>query len=94
MQIRNVLLTGTLFCGPLFLVSCCLNTEAFAYGTTHFKPFHLILLIYLITFFMLTMGGIAGKTCKYDFKTPCSTTKHPRDIPLLPWYRTHCPRCA
>uniref|UniRef100_A0A0E0EIA3 Transmembrane 9 superfamily member n=1 Tax=Oryza meridionalis TaxID=40149 RepID=A0A0E0EIA3_9ORYZ len=59
--VRNLILTGCLFCGPLFLTFCFLNTVAIA---------------------------------NTEFQAPCRTTKYPREIPQLPWYRSTIPQMA
>ncbi|CAL9100271.1 phagocytic receptor [Musa troglodytarum] len=96
--VRNVLLTGFLFCGPLFLTFCFLNTVAIVYSATAALPFGTIVVIVLIwtlvTSPLLVLGGIAGKNGKTEFLAPCRTTKYPREIPLLPWYRRTIPQMA
>ncbi|GJN08526.1 hypothetical protein PR202_ga26459 [Eleusine coracana subsp. coracana] len=96
--VRNLLLTGCLFCGPLFLTFCFLNTVAIAYSATAALPFGTICVIVLIwtlvTFPLLVLGGIAGKNSKTEFQAPCRTTKYPREIPPLPWYRQTVPQMA
>ncbi|KAK1387161.1 Transmembrane 9 superfamily member [Heracleum sosnowskyi] len=89
--VRNLLLTGCLFCGPLFLTFSFLNTVAIFYSSTAALPFGTIVVITLIwtlvTSPLLIMGGVAGKNSKTEFHAPCRTTKYPREIPELPWYR-------
>lgn len=96
--VRNLLLTGCLFCGPLFLTFCFLNTVAIAYSATAALPFGTILVILLIwtlvTSPLLVLGGVAGKNGKTEFQAPCRTTKYPREIPQLPWYRGTIPQMA
>lgn len=96
--VRNLLLTGCLFCGPLFLTFCFLNTVAIAYNSTAALPFGTIVVILLIwtlvTSPLLVLGGIAGKNSKAEFQAPCRTTKFPREIPPLPWYRGTVPQMA
>ncbi|KAK2635613.1 hypothetical protein Ddye_030405 [Dipteronia dyeriana] len=96
--VRNLLLTGCLFCGPLFLTFCFLNTVAIAYSATAALPFGTIVVIVLIwtlvTSPLLVLGGIAGKNSKAEFQAPCRTTKYPREIPPLPWYRSAIPQMA
>jgi len=96
--VRNLLLTGCLFCGPLFLTFCFLNTVAIAYNATAALPFGTILVILLIwtlvTSPLLVLGGIAGKNSRAEFQAPCRTTKYPREIPPLPWYRGTVPQMA
>ncbi|CAH1412499.1 unnamed protein product [Lactuca virosa] len=69
--VRNLLLTGCLFCGPLFLTFCFLNTVAIAYTATAALPFGTIVVIVLIwslvTSPLLVLGGIAGKNNKIEF---------------------------
>ncbi|KAM3712740.1 hypothetical protein ACJW31_01G203000 [Castanea mollissima] len=96
--VRNLLLTGSLFCGPLFLTFCFLNTVAIAYSSTAALPFGTIVVIFLIwtlvTSPLLVLGGIAGKNSKAEFQAPCRTAKFPREIPSLPWYRKTLPQMA
>jgi uncharacterized membrane protein YbhN (UPF0104 family) len=40
------------------------------------------------------LGGIAGKNSNTEFQAPCRTTKYPREIPQLPWYRSTIPQMA
>merc|ERR1711966_440148 len=94
--VRNVLLTGFLFCGPMFIVFSFLNTVAIAYRSTAALPFGTICVIIimwaLVTFPLTVLGGIAGKNSKSEFNAPCRTTKYPREIPQLPWYRSTVPQ--
>ncbi|XP_074579736.1 transmembrane 9 superfamily member 3-like [Curcuma longa] len=94
--VRNLLLTGCLFCGPLFLTFCFLNTVAIIYSATAALPFGTIVVIVLIwtlvTSPLLVLGGIAGKNSKTEFQAPVRTTKYPREIPELPWYRHTAPQ--
>ncbi|XP_075492942.1 transmembrane 9 superfamily member 3-like [Primulina tabacum] len=96
--VRNLLLAGGLFCGPLFLTFCFLNTVAITYHATAALPFGTIVVIFLIwaliTSPLLVLGGIAGKNSKAEFQAPCRTTKYPREIPPLPWYRGTLPQMA
>lgn len=65
LQVRNVLLTVALFCGPLLITFSFLNTVAIAYHSTAALPFGTICVILviwaLITFPLTVVGGIAGK---------------------------------
>jgi len=94
--VRNVLLTGSLFCGPLFVVFCFLNTVAISYRSTAALPFGTICVIFviwaLVTFPLTVLGGIAGKNSTHEFYAPCRTNKYPREIPQLPWYRYTVPQ--
>jgi len=64
-QVRNVLLTVALFCGPMLICFSFLNTVAIAYHSTAALPFGTICVIFviwaLITFPLTVLGGIAGK---------------------------------
>lgn len=96
--VRNLILTGCLFCGPLFLTFSFLNTVAIAYSATAALPFGTIIVIILIwalvTSPLLVLGGVAGKNSNTEFQAPCRTTKYPREIPQLPWYRSTIPQMA
>ncbi|KAL1091972.1 hypothetical protein V6Z11_D07G192400, partial [Gossypium hirsutum] len=96
--VRNLLLTGSLSCGPLFVTFCFLNTVAIAYKATAALPFGTIVVIFLIwalvTSPLLILGGIAGKNTKAEFQAPCRTTIYPRVIPPLPWYQQTLPQMA
>lgn len=46
--VRNVLLTATLFCGPLLVTFSFLNTVAIAYRSTAALPFGTICIIVVI----------------------------------------------
>ncbi|BBN04783.1 ABC-2 type transport system permease protein [Marchantia polymorpha subsp. ruderalis] len=96
--VRNIILTAALFCGPLFLVFCFLNTVAIFYAANAALPIGTILVILLIWTLvsspLLILGGIAGKNSKAEFQAPCRTTKYPREIPALPWYRRTVPQMA
>lgn len=48
----------------------------------------------LITFPLLVIGGVAGKRSGAEFQAPCRTTKYPREIPTLPWYRRTIPQVS
>ncbi|CAK7327942.1 unnamed protein product [Dovyalis caffra] len=88
---RNLLLTGCLFCGPLFLTFCFLNTVAVAYTAAAALPlgtiFVIVLIWTLVSYPLLILGGIVGKNSKAEFQAPCRTTEYPREIPPLRWYR-------
>ncbi|KAK9095601.1 hypothetical protein Scep_027070 [Stephania cephalantha] len=96
--VRSVLLTGCLFIGPLFATFCFLNTVAIIYSATVALPFGTILVILLlwtlVTAPLLLLGGIVAKNRNKVFQVPCRTTKYPRDVPPLPWYRGIMPQMA
>ncbi|KAK4283359.1 hypothetical protein QN277_000316 [Acacia crassicarpa] len=93
--IRNLLFTGFLFAGPLFLTFCFLNTVAIAYNATIALPFGKVMVIVLIWTLvalpLLVLGGLVGKkknnNNKAEFQAPCRTTSIPREIPPMSWYR-------
>ena len=94
--VRMVLITAGAFSVPFVSMFSYLNTVAIAYNSTAALPFGtivIIILMWLIIGFPLTvLGGIMGKDSKAEFYTPCRTTKYPREIPVLPWYRTTAPQ--
>jgi hypothetical protein len=94
--VSNVLLTAVLFCGPLLATFSFLNTVAIVYGSSAALPFGTICIIIviwaLVTFPLTVLGGIAGKNAKVEFNAPCRTTKFPREVPPLPWYRHTAPQ--
>ncbi|KAI9384298.1 hypothetical protein POPTR_012G042300v4 [Populus trichocarpa] len=96
--VRNLLLTGCLFCGPLFLTFCFLNAVAVAYTATAALPLGTIVVIALIWTLvsspLLVLGGIIGKNSKAEFQAPCRTAEYPREIPPLRWYRQTIPQMA
>jgi len=51
-----------------------------------------IRLIDVVFCVLQVLGGIAGKNAKGEFNAPCRTTKYPREIPQLPWYRSTVPQ--
>jgi transmembrane 9 superfamily protein 3 len=47
----------------------------------------IILILTLVSFPLLVVGGITGRNFATPFEAPCRTTKIPREIPSLPWHR-------
>ncbi|KAF5841834.1 putative transporter [Dunaliella salina] len=96
--VANVMLTAVLWFGPVTAVFSYLNTVAIFYRSTAALPFGTIVIIIflwsLITFPLTVLGGIAAKNSKAEFNAPCRTTKFPREVPPLPWYRTTIPQMA
>ncbi|KAK9810322.1 hypothetical protein WJX72_008660 [[Myrmecia] bisecta] len=94
--VRNVMVTCMLWCGPMLATFSFLNTVAIIYRSTAALPFGTIVIIILlwafITFPLTVLGGIAGKNSKMEFNAPCRTTKYPREVPPLPWYRQAPPQ--
>lgn len=63
--------------------SDCGSAQALPFGTIC-----VILVIWaLVTFPLTVIGGIAGKNSKTEFCATTRTTKYPREVPPLPWYR-------
>ncbi|KAL0005090.1 hypothetical protein SO802_012651 [Lithocarpus litseifolius] len=96
--VRNLLFTGCLFSGPLLFTFCLLQTVAISYKANAALPFGtilvLVLLLTFVAFPLLVLGGIVGKNSQTEFQAPCHTTKCPRDIPPLRWYRGVLPQMA
>ncbi|KAM3237883.1 transmembrane 9 superfamily member 2 isoform X1 [Capsicum annuum] len=94
--VKNLVWTGCLFCVPLALTFCFLNSVAVSYSSTAALPFGTIMLIVLmwtlVTSTLLVLGGIAVKNSSTGFQFPCRTTKNPREIPVLPWYHSTIPQ--
>eukprot|EP01025_Chloroclados_australasicus_P067971 TRINITY_DN9428_c0_g2_i6.p1 TRINITY_DN9428_c0_g2~~TRINITY_DN9428_c0_g2_i6.p1 ORF type:complete len:612 (-),score=31.13 TRINITY_DN9428_c0_g2_i6:482-2317(-) len=89
--VKNVLLTASVFCGPVLITFSVLNTVAILQGSTAALPFGTIVIIILlwalITFPLTVLGGIGAKNRPQEFVTPCRTTQYSRPIPPMPWYR-------
>uniref|UniRef100_A0A6T8CVS7 Transmembrane 9 superfamily member n=1 Tax=Prymnesium polylepis TaxID=72548 RepID=A0A6T8CVS7_9EUKA len=89
----NLVLSGTLFPVPLFLMFSFLNTVAIAYNSQTALPIGTILVIIciwaLITLPLTVIGGILGRNLAKgkDMCVPCRTSRIPREIPPIPWYR-------
>lgn len=90
------MLVGGLYFGPLFLTFGFLNSVAISYHTTAALPLRAIIMLSLLWIFvaspLLLLGGIVGKNKASDFQAPCRTTKCPREIPRLRWYRGLLPQ--
>lgn len=78
---------------PFCLVFCVLNTIAIAYSSTAALPFGTIVLVVLIwalvSLPLAVLGGLAGRSWaqRCPFEPPCRTSKIPREVPPVPWYR-------
>jgi len=87
----TIMLTAVLFIGPLFGMGTFLNFVAISYRAANALPFGtvvvIILILSLVGFPLVVVGGIAGRNMAQPFEAPCRTTKVPREIPPLPWYR-------
>jgi len=90
--VHNVLITVTLFVGPVFFVWFFLNMVAVSYGSTAALPFGTIcalFALYLLVTFPLTLAGaIAGKNYGGEFEAPTRTKFAARVVPEAPWYRS------
>lgn len=75
---------------------CVLNTIATVYGVTVALPLSttsiIVLLWTCLALPLLAFGGILGKMMDPKFETPCRTSKIPREIPRLRWYRGVLPQ--
>lgn len=93
---KNLLLTGSLSSVPLFLIFCFLNTVAASYQANAALPLGTILILLLIWISLalplLVVGGIAGKKSHGEFQATCETSKCPREVPSLRWYRGTLPQ--
>ena len=94
--VRMVLVSAMAFTGPFVGVFAWLNSVAIAYNSTAALPFGTIMIIValwvMIGFPLTVVGGSIGKDAKEGFQAPCRTTKYPREIPELPWYRSTLPQ--
>ena len=88
----NTVLTATLFPAPLLVSFAFLNSVAVGHGSTAALPAGTIGVIFalyaLVTFPLTVLGGIIGRKSAGPFDAPCRTNKVPREIPLVPWYRS------
>eukprot|EP01138_Halocafeteria_seosinensis_P004586 gb/GECG01004692.1/.p1 GENE.gb/GECG01004692.1/~~gb/GECG01004692.1/.p1 ORF type:complete len:607 (+),score=36.59 gb/GECG01004692.1/:1-1821(+) len=86
----NIVLTSLVFPLPLLLVFSFVNTAAIIRHSTAALPFSTIMVILamwlLVAFPLTVLGGIAGRHST-EWKPPCRTNKVPRQIPELPLWR-------
>lgn len=86
----NVMLAMGVFPGPLLATFSLLNTTAIAKSSTAALPVGTILVVLLlfvcVAFPLTVFGGIAGHNSR-EYEPPCRTSKVPRQIPAVPWYR-------
>ncbi|KAL7588646.1 hypothetical protein Lser_V15G36909 [Lactuca serriola] len=96
--IKNLLVAGGLYFGPLFLTFTFLDNVAIYYGSTTALPVRAIVMLSLLWIFIASplhlLGGIIGKTRTPEFQAPCKTAKIPREVPKLRWYRGVLPQMA
>ncbi|KAM0949146.1 putative nonaspanin (TM9SF) [Dioscorea sansibarensis] len=93
--VKNLIMTEFLFSGPLFLMFCFLNAIASMHNADAVKTLGtvVVLLIWILLGSpLLVLGGISGKNRNIGFEAPCKTTKCPREIPSLPWYKGIIPK--
>lgn len=89
----NLVLAACLFPVPFFCTFCFLNTVAIAYDSTAALPFGTIVIVILlwalVSLPLAVLGGLAGRSWaqRNAFEPPCRTSKIPREIPPIPWYR-------
>ncbi|PWA61418.1 nonaspanin (TM9SF) [Artemisia annua] len=97
-SMKNLLLTAGLYFGPLFLTFGFLNSVAIFYGVTAALPLEAIVILALLLIFLalplLLLGGYVGKNTASYFHAPCRTSKCPKEIPRLRWYRGLLPQMA
>ncbi|KAJ8268045.1 hypothetical protein COCON_G00132170 [Conger conger] len=87
----NIILTSTLFSGPLFLTWSVVNSVHWYSGSTQALPATTVLLLLavwaLVGFPLTVIGGIVGKNKAGTFQAPCRTRNIARQIPSQPWYK-------
>ncbi|KAJ8272904.1 hypothetical protein GJAV_G00094820 [Gymnothorax javanicus] len=87
----NIILTSTLFSGPLFLTWSVVNSVHWCSGSTQALPVTTVLLLLavwaLVGFPLTVIGGIVGKNRAGTFQAPCRTRNIARQIPSQPWYK-------
>ena len=89
--VHNVLITVSLFIGPVFIIWAFLNSVAIAYGSTSALPFGTIVGLFalycIITFPLTLAGAVTGKGFAGEFYAPTRTKFAPREIPPAPWHQ-------
>ncbi|XP_066578935.1 transmembrane 9 superfamily member 1 isoform X2 [Amia ocellicauda] len=87
----NIILTSSLFSGPLFVTWSVVNTVHWLSGSTQALPVTTVLLLLavwaLVGFPLAVIGGILGKNRAGPFQAPCRTRNIPRQVPAQPWYK-------
>merc|ERR1719231_1094656 len=87
----NIILTGSLFAVPLFVVALFCNTVAISNESSQALPFLTIVKVFLlwalVSLPLTILGGIAGRRLTTKWEPLCRQTKIPREIPSIPWYR-------
>ena len=87
----NVMLNLVVFPAPFTATFAVLNTTAIVKSSTAALPAGTIAVVVAMFLFIAfplgVLGGIAGHNNK-EFEPPCRTSKVPRQIPDVPWYRS------
>lgn len=87
----NIIMTGSLFAGPLFVVALFCNTVALSNESSQALPFVTIVKVFLlwalVSLPLTIVGGIVGRRMTDKWEPPCRQTKIPREIPSIPFYR-------
>ena len=87
----NVMLNLVVFPAPVCATFAVLNTTAIVKASTAALPFGtiavVIALFAFVAFPLTVLGGIAGHNSK-EYEPPCRTSKVPRQIPEVPFYRS------
>uniref|UniRef100_A0A2P2I5S5 Transmembrane 9 superfamily member n=1 Tax=Hirondellea gigas TaxID=1518452 RepID=A0A2P2I5S5_9CRUS len=90
--VSNINITTMLFTGPFFLIWSVQNTIAWLYESTQALPANtvlLLLLLWMLVGYPLTvLGGVMGHRHGRPFQFPCRSKNFPREIPVIPWYKT------
>lgn len=92
--VRCILLTATLFPGPLLLIFAWVNTLAIMHGSTSALPlgtiFTIIGLYCFLSLPLTVVGGILARNyAPPNFSAPTRATKVAREIPTeVPWYKS------
>ena len=87
----NVMLNLAVVPAPLAATFTVLNSTALAKASAAALPFStifaVVMLFVLVAFPLTVLGGIAGHNSR-EFEPPCRTSKVPRQIPEVPFYRS------
>jgi len=87
----NVMLALVTFPVPLGATFAVLNTTALVKSSTAALPAGTIAIVVALFIFvnfpLAVLGGITGHNAR-EYEPPCRTSKVPRQIPAVPWYRS------
>eukprot|EP00467_Chlorarachnion_reptans_P000344 CAMPEP_0114522410 /NCGR_PEP_ID=MMETSP0109-20121206/20724_1 /TAXON_ID=29199 /ORGANISM="Chlorarachnion reptans, Strain CCCM449" /LENGTH=590 /DNA_ID=CAMNT_0001703619 /DNA_START=67 /DNA_END=1839 /DNA_ORIENTATION=- len=88
----NAVLAAGIFTCPFFCVFSVVNMVAIYYGSTSALPlnmvFMIIFLFAVVTFPLSILGSMRAKKQDNEFKPPCLPNVKPRELPVIPWYRS------